>query len=142
MVLPAHVSAQENETEMTGDFVPVGLGSETKQGTTQDAGEEDPHPAPGSAKDSAEGAETDIGSELTDTKLSDINTRFLERYYQQLLSTKAVENPVMGRSRNELVGPSTIRDIHKVLRSCFKQAVKWELIEKVRFNDESNFFDR
>ena len=71
VVLPAHVSAQENETEMTGDFVPVGLGSETKQGTTQDAGEEAPHPAPGSAKDSAEGAETDIGSELTDTKLSD-----------------------------------------------------------------------
>ena len=67
---------------------------------------------------------------IGDTKLADINTRFLERYYQQLLSTKAVENPVMGRSRNELVGPSTIRDIHKVLRSCFKQAVKWEMMER------------
>ena len=67
---------------------------------------------------------------IGDTKLADINTRFLERYYQQLLRTKAVENPVMGRSRNELVGPSTIRDIHKVLRSCFKQAVKWEMMER------------
>lgn len=25
---------------------------------------------------------------------------------------------------------STIRDIHKILRNCFQQAVKWELMDK------------
>ena len=28
------------------------------------------------------------------------------------------------------MGTSTIRDVHKILRSCFEQAVKWELMEK------------
>ena len=31
---------------------------------------------------------------------------------------------------NEYVSTSTIRDIHKLLRSCFQQAIKWELMEK------------
>lgn len=35
-----------------------------------------------------------------------------------------------GKSKNKYVSTSTIRDIHKLLRNCFIQAVKWELIEK------------
>ena len=65
-----------------------------------------------------------------DAKLEDINTRFLERYYQQLQKTKAVINPVVKKPAGEFVGTSTIRDVHKLLRSCFEQAVKWELMEK------------
>lgn len=30
----------------------------------------------------------------------------------------------------EYVSTSTIRDIHKLLRSCFQQAIKWEFMEK------------
>ena len=29
-----------------------------------------------------------------------------------------------------MISPSIIRDVHKILRSCFKQAVKWELMPK------------
>ena len=63
-------------------------------------------------------------------KLSEINTRFIEKYYQRLLKAPAVVNPIIGKRKNEYVSTSTIRDIHKLLRSCFKQAVKWELMEK------------
>ena len=63
-------------------------------------------------------------------KLEDINIQFLERYYQKLLKTPAVPNPMTGKQDREFVGPSTLRDVHKVLRSCFNQAVKWDLMEK------------
>ena len=53
---------------------------------------------------------------IGDVKLENVNTRFLEQYYRQLQNTKAVVNPMVGKSRNELVGSSTIRDIHKLLR--------------------------
>lgn len=67
---------------------------------------------------------------IGDEKLADINTRFLEKYYQQLLQTPAVPTAVPRKSKDEKVGASTIRDIHKLLRSCFEQGVKWELIER------------
>ena len=35
-----------------------------------------------------------------------------------------------GKRQSEYVTPATIRDIHKLLRNCFQQAVKWELMEK------------
>ena len=67
---------------------------------------------------------------IGDAKLSEINTRFIERYYQSLLKRRAVINPLNKTSKNELVSASTIRDINKLLRNCFEQAVKWELMEK------------
>ena len=67
---------------------------------------------------------------IGDAQLSDINTRFLERYYQKLLKTPAAPNAFTGKPRSEFVTTSTIRDIHKLLRNCFEQAVKWELMEK------------
>ncbi len=63
-------------------------------------------------------------------KLKEITPRVLEKYYAQLLKTKPVNNPITGKPHNELVGPSTVRDAHKLLRNCFGQAVKWELLEK------------
>ena len=45
-------------------------------------------------------------------KLSEINTRFMEKYYQGLLQTKAVGNPVKGNKKNEFVSASTVREIH------------------------------
>ena len=55
---------------------------------------------------------------IGDEKLADINTRFREKYYQQLLQTPAVPTAVPRKSKDEKVGASTIRDIHKLLRSC------------------------
>ena len=63
-------------------------------------------------------------------KLSDLNTHFIEKYYQTLLETPAVVNPMTKKPKNEFVGTGTIREIHKLLRSCFEQAIKWELMEK------------
>ena len=62
-------------------------------------------------------------------KVSDVTTRVMERYYQQLLKTETVK-PTIGKRRSKYVTPQTIRTIHKLLHSCFEQAVKWEMIEK------------
>lgn len=67
---------------------------------------------------------------IGDDKLENINTRFIERYYQRLLKTPSVVNPATGKRSSEYVTPSTIRDIHKLLRNCFHQAVKWEMMQK------------
>ena len=67
---------------------------------------------------------------IGDAKLSEIITRFIERYYQSLLKRRAVINPLNKTSRNEFVSSSTVRDVNKLLRNCFEQAVKWELMEK------------
>jgi hypothetical protein len=53
---------------------------------------------------------------IGDTKLSEINTRFIERYYQSLLKRRAVINPLNKTSRNEFVSSSTVRDVNKLLR--------------------------
>lgn len=66
---------------------------------------------------------------IRDTKLNDINTRFLEKFYQSMTQMPRHINPISGRG-NEHISPSTIRDIHKLLRSAFQQAVKWELVDK------------
>lgn len=63
-------------------------------------------------------------------KLENFNTHYMETYYKTLLKTPAVVNPMTRKSKSEYVGTGTIREIHKLLRSCFKQAVKWELMEK------------
>ena len=63
-------------------------------------------------------------------KIEEINIQFLERYYQKLLKTPAIPNAMTGKRDREYVSPSTIRDIHKILRSCLNQAVKWDLLEK------------
>lgn len=62
------------------------------------------------------------------TKLSSINTRYLENFYKELLNTASLKNAAVKNTAARTVGTSTIRDIHKLLRSCFRQAVKWELM--------------
>jgi len=39
-------------------------------------------------------------------------------------------SPIIGKKKNEFLTPHTVRSIHKLLHSCFEQAVKWELMEK------------
>lgn len=74
---------------------------------------------------------------IGDTKLRDINTRFIEQFYQELLVMPAISRGKKDKVKKEnsngdvrTVGRSTIRDIHKILRNCFQQAVKWDLMEK------------
>lgn len=71
-------------------------------------------------------------------KLNDITPRVLEQYYMKLLKTPAVVQPgprkklKKGKAQSEqrFVTTATVRDIHKLLRSCFTQALKWELIDR------------
>lgn len=66
---------------------------------------------------------------IGNTKLTKINTRFVENYYKELLKIPSVKNATFKNIElQQNVGTGTIRDIHKILRSCFKQAVKWELM--------------
>jgi len=68
---------------------------------------------------------------IGNTKISKINTRFIENYYKELLHTPSVKNAsFINPDNHKNVGTGTIRDIHKILRSCFKQAVKWEIMPK------------
>ena len=62
-------------------------------------------------------------------KLTEINTRVIERYYQSLLKTKAVPNNAK-KPKEKMLTAHTVREVHKILRSCFNQAVKWEMVER------------
>lgn len=62
-------------------------------------------------------------------KLQDITTRVIEGYYQRLLKYEAAD-PMCGKRKHQFVSPSTVRSVHKILRSAFEQAVKWEIMEK------------
>ena len=56
----------------------------------------------------------------------------LEKFYQKLLKTKAVPKCTDRKheAKMEFVTPNTIRNVNKLLRSCFNQAMRWDLIEK------------
>ena len=64
--------------------------------------------------------------------LNDITSLILEKYYMSLLKTPAVHKVTQkrGAKNTEFVTASTVKKVHNILRSCFHQAVKWELMEK------------
>ena len=66
---------------------------------------------------------------IGDTKLTSINTHFMEKYYKDLLKMPAVKS-TKNPDGTVTITESTVNEIHKVLRSCFRQAVKWDMMEK------------
>ena len=62
-------------------------------------------------------------------KLEQIDNHFIEKYYQELLEMPAVKS---SRNMDESgkITAATVREIHKILRSCFRQAVKWGIMKK------------
>ena len=62
-------------------------------------------------------------------KLSSINTHFMEKYYKDLLEMPAVKSS-KNMDGSGTITESTVNEIHKILRSAFRQAVKWDLMEK------------
>lgn len=66
---------------------------------------------------------------IGEVQLSEINNHFMEKYYTDLLKMPAVKS-----SRNpdgdKLITAATVHQIHKILRSCFRQAVKWDMMDK------------
>ena len=62
-------------------------------------------------------------------KLEELTPRVMDKYYRDLLSVKSVVSNNM-RPKNEFVSPHIVREIHKLLRNAFNQAVKWELMTR------------
>ncbi len=69
-----------------------------------------------------------INPVIGDMKIEDVTTRVLDKYYQNLLKMKT--NTTKVHRESVLLTSHTVREIHKLLRSAFNQAVKWELIGK------------
>lgn len=69
---------------------------------------------------------------LGQMKLREITARTLEKYYQKMLKTQAVPKCTDKRYQKERhnVSVETVRRIHRLLHSCFEQAVRWDLIPK------------
>lgn len=63
-------------------------------------------------------------------KLEEITPRVLEKYYQSMLKTKAAPKCTDKKYKKSdtLVTSETVRRIHKLLHSCFEQAVRWDLM--------------
>lgn len=70
-----------------------------------------------------------ISPKIGSLKISDLNTRVIERYYQSLLKTEAVSSRTK-KGGVKMLTAHTVHDIHKILRSCFNQAVKWDMMAK------------
>ena len=66
---------------------------------------------------------------IGDMKLEDVNPRVMDKYYRDLLKVKAVSSSYV-KSRHEYPTPHTVREIHKLLRNAFNQAVKWEMMSR------------
>lgn len=66
---------------------------------------------------------------IGNTKLNQINNHFIEKYYQELLDMPAVKS-TRNMDESGKITAATVKEIHKILRSCFRQAVKWGIMEK------------
>lgn len=66
---------------------------------------------------------------IGEVNLKDVNTRMIEKFYQKL---QTVKSPVINckKPKSEYLTSSVIHNVHKILRSAFTQAVKWELVQK------------
>lgn len=66
---------------------------------------------------------------IGDMKISDVNTRVLDKYYQSLLKVKSkvIKNR---KPTTEYLTCHTVREVHKLLRNAFNQAVRWEMVAK------------
>ena len=66
---------------------------------------------------------------IGDMKLDDANPRVMDQFYRELLTVKARPGPYL-TPKHECLTPRTVKEIHKLLRNAFNQAVKWELMSR------------
>lgn len=66
---------------------------------------------------------------IGDVKLDDVNPKMMDQFYRQLQAVKAKPRPY-GKQPDGCLSAHTIREIHKILRSAFNQAVRWELMAR------------
>lgn len=66
---------------------------------------------------------------IGDYKLTDITPLMMDNFYQSLSKVKS-KTTNNRKAKTPYLTAHTTREIHKLLRSAFGQAVKWELIQK------------
>ena len=66
---------------------------------------------------------------IGDMKLDAITPRIMDQFYTNLLTVKAKPRPYQ-TPKNEFLSARTVKEIHKILRNAFNQAVKWELMSR------------
>lgn len=66
---------------------------------------------------------------IGDMKLEQATPRVMDQFYRKLLKVKAKPRPFQP-AKDEYLSPRTVKEIHKILRNAFNQAVKWELISR------------
>lgn len=66
---------------------------------------------------------------IGDLRLDEVTPRTMDKYYQSLLTVKArvINNR---KPTNAYLTAHTVREVHKLLRNAFNQAVKWELMSR------------
>lgn len=66
---------------------------------------------------------------IGDLQLDEVTPRTMDKYYQSLLTvkTKICNNR---KPSNKYLTAHTVREVHKLLRNAFNQAVKWELMSR------------
>jgi len=69
-----------------------------------------------------------------DKKIKSIRTKTVDDFYH-FLQHEAEPAANMGKPQREHITPSTVHDIHKVLRCAFNQAKRWEYIAQNPFLD-------
>lgn len=73
-----------------------------------------------------------IGDEI----VQDINRRSVDQFIQKLQKTPPIETPYR-HARTDFVTPCTIEKIIKLMRCAFHQAVRWDIIGKIRSRMQS-----
>ncbi|MDD3253065.1 MAG: site-specific integrase [Lachnospiraceae bacterium] len=66
---------------------------------------------------------------IGDMQLDALNPHVMDRFYRDLLKVRAKPRPYQP-DKVDYLSPRTVKEIHKILRNAFNQAVKWELISK------------
>lgn len=64
---------------------------------------------------------------IGELNLDDCTPKTMDKYYLNMLKVKAMPRNNK-KGEGEFVTPSIVKEIHKILRSAFNQAVKWELM--------------
>lgn len=66
---------------------------------------------------------------IGELKLEEVTPRTMDQFYRGLLTIKSKPRPY-GTPKNEYLSARTVKEIHKLLRNAFNQAVKWELMSR------------
>lgn len=74
-----------------------------------------------------------INPHIGKMKIQDITPMFIDQFYKTLQKTKPVSTK-MRKAKGEYVSIRIVEKIHKLLKCAFKQAVRWELLQRNPFD--------